>query len=150
MLTGYSNRIPRFYMLGELERLIKPLGPLVKFKYGQSSHWQRDIAATQFNLAPRGFGRTSYRLAEVCMSDCVILRVSGIFLFGCRYIISNVFNRNHGIVFKSDILTNRVHLTVSLSHTHTLCLSFSLTLSLSVSLLSMADSPIRANPRATL
>jgi len=29
------------------------------------AEWQRLIAHTKFNLAPRGFGRTSFRLAEV-------------------------------------------------------------------------------------
>ncbi len=31
----------------------------------KSSNWLRDMSATRINLAPQGFGRTSYRLAEI-------------------------------------------------------------------------------------
>ena len=30
-----------------------------------SKNWKTDISHTKFNLAPRGYGRTSYRLAEI-------------------------------------------------------------------------------------
>lgn len=34
-------------------------------KYAQSPDWIQNMEKTKFNLAPRGYGRTSYRLAEV-------------------------------------------------------------------------------------
>eukprot|EP00607_Mallomonas_marina_P006706 CAMPEP_0182438178 /NCGR_PEP_ID=MMETSP1167-20130531/85572_1 /TAXON_ID=2988 /ORGANISM="Mallomonas Sp, Strain CCMP3275" /LENGTH=90 /DNA_ID=CAMNT_0024631407 /DNA_START=429 /DNA_END=698 /DNA_ORIENTATION=- len=37
---------------------------LVRCKFGASEQWQQDMANTKYNLCPRGFGRTSYRLAE--------------------------------------------------------------------------------------
>jgi len=35
-----------------------------KVKYGQGSSWQDIMAHSQFSLCPRGYGRTSFRLAE--------------------------------------------------------------------------------------
>ena len=35
------------------------------FTRAKSSDWIRSIATTKFNLAPRGFGRTSFRLSEI-------------------------------------------------------------------------------------
>jgi hypothetical protein len=37
----------------------------MKFKINPSNEWEHDISRSKFNLAPRGFGRTSYRLAEI-------------------------------------------------------------------------------------
>jgi hypothetical protein len=37
----------------------------LKYHHAQSHNWQQLIASTLFNLAPRGYGRSSYRLSEV-------------------------------------------------------------------------------------
>ena len=34
-------------------------------QFNSSTNWKEDISHTKFNLAPRGYGRTSYRLAEI-------------------------------------------------------------------------------------
>ena len=62
----YGNirpRLSRAVMLAEMRRLLEVAE--IKFKFGQSSGWKEDILTTKFNLAPRGFGRSSYRLAEI-------------------------------------------------------------------------------------
>ena len=50
-------------MLNEIEILLKK--EHLKHSIGPSNEWISLIQKTKFNLAPRGFGRTSYRLAEI-------------------------------------------------------------------------------------
>mmetsp|Transcript_8300 Transcript_8300/g.8458 ORF Transcript_8300/g.8458 Transcript_8300/m.8458 type:complete len:372 (+) Transcript_8300:148-1263(+) len=37
----------------------------ISHKFKQSQHWISDISHTLFNFAPRGYGRTSFRVAEI-------------------------------------------------------------------------------------
>jgi hypothetical protein len=37
----------------------------MKYHIGKSVTFEKDVSNTKYNLAPRGFGRTSYRLAEI-------------------------------------------------------------------------------------
>jgi len=40
----------------------------VNHKFGRSNEWILDMSLTKFNLAPRGYGRTSYRASEIIQS----------------------------------------------------------------------------------
>lgn len=54
-------RLARYEMLVEVASLL----PRGMVRVGQTEDWKRMLGATLFNLAPRGYGRTSYRLAEI-------------------------------------------------------------------------------------
>eukprot|EP01041_Mallomonas_annulata_P014327 gene14327-30500_t len=62
----YGNirpRLSRSRMLAEMRGALDSAH--IKYTFMQSTDWKQNIANTKFNLVPRGFGRTSYRLAEV-------------------------------------------------------------------------------------
>lgn len=59
---GNPRQPPRPSMLPEMEGIAKELG--LRFKLGQGSTWMEDMNETRFNLAPRGYGRSSFRFAE--------------------------------------------------------------------------------------
>lgn len=50
-------------LLSSLKRFATSEG--LKLKMGESEHWLEDMLSTKFNIAPRGFGRTSFRLTEI-------------------------------------------------------------------------------------
>ena len=50
-------------MLSQIESEISKTN--LKYKIGPSNDWLQFIHKSKFNLAPRGYGRTSYRLAEI-------------------------------------------------------------------------------------
>lgn len=56
-------RLSRSSMLSEIESVLQR--EHLKYQIGPSNEWSMLIQNTKFNLAPRGFGRTSYRLAEI-------------------------------------------------------------------------------------
>ena len=56
-------RLSRSKMLVEIEAFLDDTS--LKYKIGPSAEWLQYIHKSKFNLAPRGFGRTSYRLAEI-------------------------------------------------------------------------------------
>lgn len=61
--------LSRYKMMMDLK---KALGNVkVGYKAVQSPDWLKQMEATKFNLAPRGFGRTSFRLAEVIQTGRV-------------------------------------------------------------------------------
>ncbi len=62
-IAGNSQRETRTSLLKELA--LEALSRSVALKIDQSSHWQREMNTTRFNLAPRGYGRSSYRVAEI-------------------------------------------------------------------------------------
>lgn len=62
---NHRPRTPRGPMMTELAQKMRSVRGGVKYKFEASASWKGDILVTKFNLAPRGFGRTSYRLAEV-------------------------------------------------------------------------------------
>ena len=37
----------------------------ITYKFKQSNKWINDISDTKFNYAPRGYGRTSFRISEI-------------------------------------------------------------------------------------
>jgi hypothetical protein len=45
-----------------MEQIAAQLG--LRFKLGQGPTWLQDMNETKFNLAPRGYGRSSFRFAE--------------------------------------------------------------------------------------
>lgn len=59
---GNPRQPPRPAMLPEMAEIAKDLG--LRFKQGQGSTWFEDMNETKFNLAPRGYGRSSFRFAE--------------------------------------------------------------------------------------
>lgn len=65
--TGFYGsirpRLSRSSMLSEIEGLLQR--EHLKYMIGPSNEWSLLIQNTKFNLAPRGYGRTSYRLAEI-------------------------------------------------------------------------------------
>jgi hypothetical protein len=56
-------RLSRSSMLSEIEAALQR--EHLKYMIGPSNEWSLLIQNTKFNLAPRGYGRTSYRLAEI-------------------------------------------------------------------------------------
>ena len=56
-------RLSRVHMLEEMKQACASEG--LTTKVHQTTDWENEIKRSKFNLAPRGFGRTSYRLAEV-------------------------------------------------------------------------------------
>lgn len=59
---GNPRQPPRPSMLPEMQEIAKTLG--LRFKLAQGPTWLEDMNATKFNLAPRGYGRSSFRFAE--------------------------------------------------------------------------------------
>ena len=59
---GNPRQPPRPTMLPEMKEIADKLG--LNFKLGQGSTWLEDMNETRFNLAPRGYGRSSFRFAE--------------------------------------------------------------------------------------
>lgn len=59
---GNVRQPPRPTMLPEMETISQELG--LRFKTGQGPTWVQDMNETKFNLAPRGYGRSSFRFAE--------------------------------------------------------------------------------------
>lgn len=53
----------RTSMLAQIERCANER--LMNYEVGSSQLWKKVIEVTRFNLAPRGYGRTSYRLTEI-------------------------------------------------------------------------------------
>jgi len=60
---GSPDHGPRKLLLDELQGHIKETK--LRLKMGPSPQWIQDMSYTAFNLAPRGFGRASFRLAEI-------------------------------------------------------------------------------------
>lgn len=56
-------RLSRVHMLDEMKQACVSEG--LTTKVHQTADWESEVQRSQFNLAPRGYGRTSYRLAEV-------------------------------------------------------------------------------------
>ena len=56
-------RLSRHQLLAETRRYINEAK--MKSNFIPSLSWEKEIGKTKFNLAPRGYGRTSYRLAEI-------------------------------------------------------------------------------------
>jgi hypothetical protein len=56
-------RLSRSTILSEIERTLQK--EHMKFRIAPSNAWEHDISRSKYNLAPRGFGRSSYRLAEI-------------------------------------------------------------------------------------
>lgn len=52
----------RIDSLAIVEKEAKAAG--LTYKQGSGSGWQQDMESTKYNLAPRGYGRSSFRLAE--------------------------------------------------------------------------------------
>lgn len=50
-------------MLAEISRALRTRG--MSFVSSLTDKWVEEVAVTKFNLAPRGYGRSSYRMAEV-------------------------------------------------------------------------------------
>jgi hypothetical protein len=69
--------------------------------FGVSEHWKENIASTKFNLAPRGFGRSSFRLVEVIQIGRIPIYIYNdepwIPYDGTSHSI-----RNFGLVYKMD------------------------------------------------
>lgn len=62
-LGTVDHGFARSSMLKKIEACAKDLN--MNYEGGSSSFWRKVIEVTKFNLAPRGFGRTSYRLTEI-------------------------------------------------------------------------------------
>ncbi len=56
-------RLARHLLLAEVRRHVSQVG--LKGAFSPSPRWEQEIGLTKLNLAPRGFGRSSYRLAEI-------------------------------------------------------------------------------------
>jgi hypothetical protein len=54
---------PRKYILPEIKTALGDTK--LRLKMGPSPEWISDMSLTTFNLAPRGFGRASFRLSEI-------------------------------------------------------------------------------------
>lgn len=62
----YGNVRPRLSRSQMLDEMRSSVGrEHMSCEFAQRDSWVQDIMDTKFNLAPRGFGRTSYRLAEI-------------------------------------------------------------------------------------
>ncbi len=61
--SGNRQRVTRASLLSEI--VAEAASKSISVKLDQSANWQRDMNSTKFNLAPRGYGRNSYRLAEI-------------------------------------------------------------------------------------
>jgi len=59
---GNSKQASRPQMLAQLHTLSTERN--LTFRHGQGPTWQKDMSNTKFNLAPRGYGRSSFRFAE--------------------------------------------------------------------------------------
>lgn len=59
---GNTRQSCRPAMLGMIQELSSQLN--LTYKQGTTSTWMEEMAATKFNLAPRGYGRSSFRFAE--------------------------------------------------------------------------------------
>jgi hypothetical protein len=59
---GTIRQATRPEMLGLVETTATGLN--MTYRHGSGSSWQHDMAHTKFNLAPRGYGRSSFRFAE--------------------------------------------------------------------------------------
>ena len=57
-------RLSRYLMLKEMSSLCSKLNIGCR-RFGPSLYWRQEMNITAINLAPRGFGRTSYKLVEV-------------------------------------------------------------------------------------
>ena len=56
-------RLSRHQLLAEVRRQTTEMG--MRGNFNPSPAWEQEIGKTKLNLSPRGYGRTSYRLAEV-------------------------------------------------------------------------------------
>ena len=64
----YGNirpRLSRSHMLAEIKNILERRR--IKYRFHQGHDWKAAIGGTKFNLVPRGYGRTSYRLSEVIL-----------------------------------------------------------------------------------
>jgi hypothetical protein len=59
---GTVRQATRPAMLQTIQTVARELG--LTYKDGQGPTWQHDMSQTKFNLAPRGYGRSSFRFAE--------------------------------------------------------------------------------------
>lgn len=59
---GTVRQSNRPQMLEKIREQAELLG--MSYKDGYSAQWQEDMESTKFNLAPRGYGRSSFRFAE--------------------------------------------------------------------------------------
>ena len=66
---GTRDRHGRATMLQQLEHSFRQNH--ITYHFGKSANWKVNILKSKFNLAPRGFGRTSFRLAEIVQSGRV-------------------------------------------------------------------------------
>ena len=61
---GEPDHGPREPILAEMAVAVKQLVPEWSYFVGTHKEWKRLMGATAFNLAPRGFGRASFRLGQ--------------------------------------------------------------------------------------
>lgn len=59
---GNSRQASRPTMLTQISTAANQQN--LTFRHGQGPTWKKDMASTKFNLAPRGYGRSSFRFAE--------------------------------------------------------------------------------------
>jgi len=62
---GEPDHGPRERIMAEMAVAVKAVVPTWRYFVGTHKEWKQMMAATAFNLAPRGFGRASFRLAEI-------------------------------------------------------------------------------------
>jgi len=57
----------RVHIIHETKQAVEALKmtPAIKHKFGHGSEWKDIIASTKYNIAPRGYGRSSFRAAEI-------------------------------------------------------------------------------------
>lgn len=63
---GTIRQATRPEMLAIVEMTAKSVN--MTYRHGSGTSWQHDMAHTKFNLAPRGYGRSSFRFAEYVYS----------------------------------------------------------------------------------
>ena len=62
---GSPEHGPRGKIIAEMDSAAKAEVPSWVYFVGPHKHWKEQMGVTTFNLAPRGFGRASFRLAEI-------------------------------------------------------------------------------------
>ena len=92
----------KFFGRGRILNELKPcLHRLhIKYIFEQSNHWLQYIKNTKFNLAPRGFGRTSYRLAEIIQLGRIPVHIYDDIAW-LPYQNTNISLNNYGYIIKT-------------------------------------------------
>lgn len=62
---GSPEHGPRGKIISEMDAAVKAEVPKWVYFVGPHKRWMEQMGSTAFNLAPRGFGRASFRLAEI-------------------------------------------------------------------------------------